>query len=198
MDNKILNDAKRTPRQHQPSEPSVKALHKTQNAAPSEDTATAADTTKISALFDCSDTSELAQTLPFLQYETLLESVCRQYVDHFNAEVGLIFISAQDMASLNEEYMQKTGPTDVLAFPIQGRYDSQSTAVTSEEPWVIGDIAICAEVAQKSQLRLIDEVALLIVHGALHLFGYDHFDEESKHEMFERQNELLGQYWKEK
>jgi len=105
--------------------------------------------------------------------------------------VDMLFLDSVEMTSLNVEHMGGSGPTDVLAFPIDG-IDSDET-----EPH-IGDIVICTEVAKAQAAdHMGDEQAelkLLAIHAALHLCGYDHHDLNERAEMWEREATNLQRY----
>jgi probable rRNA maturation factor len=113
------------------------------------------------------------------------------------SELSLLFVDAAAMAELNERYMGKAGPTDVLAFPIDddgiehGRWpDNGSTGPDrppvdmDDVPILLGDVVVCPSVAAAQATEhagkghhggtLDDEVALLVVHGILHVLGHDH------------------------
>ena len=105
------------------------------------------------------------------------------------AEVGLAFIDADEMTELNRAHMGGSGPTDVLAFPIDG-----ADQVPDGQPAMVGDIVICPLVADRAPQPLVDELALLVVHGALHLLGHDHAEVDEKAVMQAMEQELLGAY----
>jgi probable rRNA maturation factor len=88
------------------------------------------------------------------------------------AEVSILLLDDAGITGLNEQYLKKTGPTDVISFPM---HDAASPGV---QPQLLGDIAISLETAQRQADRrgvsLHDEVTALLVHGMLHLIGYDH------------------------
>ena len=126
------------------------------------------------------------------------------------AEVSLIFTDEANIAALNRQFMGKDGPTDVLSFPIDaepeptGRVpDAGSTGPadppSSEIPQLIGDIVICPSVAASNALEhecsLDDELALLVVHGVLHLLGWDHVVDEEAERMEARERELLARHY---
>jgi probable rRNA maturation factor len=107
-------------------------------------------------------------------------------------EVGLAFVPANEMAELNRDYMGGSGPTDVLAFPIDG-VDS-SRVVPEGQPAMLGDIVICPEVADEAPQLLADELALLVVHGALHLLGHDHAEPHETALMKTLEVEMLARF----
>jgi probable rRNA maturation factor len=95
------------------------------------------------------------------------------------------------MAELNQAYRGVAGPTDVLAFP-QG--EGRFAHLARLEGGALGDVVISAETAarQAAAGRLRDELALLLVHGILHLLGYDHGTARERQRMWKRQAELLA------
>src|SRR3954447_6588217 len=127
-----------------------------------------------------------------------------------DAEASLIFVDETAIADLNVKFLGGTGPTDVLAFPIDddhipsgrqpdsgGRGPGAPTDPT-DPPVVLGDVVVCPLVAQRQAPEhagtLDDELALLVVHGVLHLLNYDHADEHEAASMQRRERELLDQF----
>jgi probable rRNA maturation factor len=92
--------------------------------------------------------------------------------------------------------MEKDGPTDVLAFPM----DELRPGKVNEEPeeGVLGDLVLCPAVAERQAETAghstVDELDLLTVHGILHLLGYDHAEPEEHREMFGLQARLLAEW----
>jgi probable rRNA maturation factor len=121
---------------------------------------------------------------------------------HPQAELCIKLVDEDTIATLNEQWMDKEGPTDVLAFPM----DELRPGLVNEEPeeGVLGDLVLCHAVAErqadearaKGQVgyRTADEVDLLTVHGILHLLGYDHAEPEEHREMFGLQARLLAEW----
>jgi probable rRNA maturation factor len=124
-------------------------------------------------------------------------------------EVSLLFVDEEAIAALNEQFLGKTGPTDVLSFPIEdepgptGRSPDLggSGPGTSAEEGVLtllGDVVICPEVASRNamehEVSLDDEVALLVVHGLLHLLGLDHENEAEAQRMEAVEQQLLTRF----
>ena len=112
---------------------------------------------------------------------------------HAQAELSVSIVDAATIAELNAKWMDKEGPTDVLAFPM----DELRPGLVNEEPeeGVLGDLVLCPSVAE-SQARTAGhataaELDLLTVHGILHLLGYDHAEPEEHAEMFGLQARLL-------
>ena len=101
------------------------------------------------------------------------------------------------MTELNVAHMNKEGPTDVLAFPLEHLAPGKHPVFTDGgPPPFLGDVFICPAVvagnADREQVPFDDEMALMVVHGILHLLGYDHaVDAEAEH-MEQRERELLA------
>src|SRR3984885_12991454 len=97
--------------------------------------------------------------------------------------VTIQLISDDSMARLNEKYRNKPGPTDVLSFPANGARPSRSGEY-------IGDIAISPETARRNARRfsrsLPEEMRILILHGMIHLAGYDHESDQGEMDRLER------------
>ena len=117
----------------------------------------------------------LAQFLREIQRELKIE----------NADVSVAFVSDTEMAAWNQAYRKKTGPTDVLSFPALTQ--KELDGLTRPREWarhaaseaaVLGDIAIAPETARRytktNGRSLQDELRVLMLHGVLHLMGYDH------------------------
>jgi probable rRNA maturation factor len=112
------------------------------------------------------------------------------------AELSVLLVDADYMAELNHRWMDGKGPTDVLAFPMdEGSVDHGPADGGSGEPALLGDIVLCPEMAAKQAEQAGhatgDELALLTVHGTLHLLGYDHAEADEEREMFGLQARLL-------
>lgn len=111
------------------------------------------------------------------------------------AEVSILLVDDQRIQELNREYRQIDQPTDVLSFP-QWEVEEWNQAVEGE-PILLGDIVLSvtrARVQSESFGHSLErEWGFLVVHGFLHLLGYDHQSPEEEREMFSRQEEILLQ-----
>lgn len=111
-----------------------------------------------------------------------------------DADVAVAFLDEPEIADLNERYRGYIGPTDVLSFPAAGTDDDWPEPEAAEHEF-LGDVVICPAVAernaQEDEIPLGEEVRRLLVHGTLHLLGYDHEVDEG--EMRSREAVLLGQ-----
>lgn len=118
---------------------------------------------------------------------------------HPAAELSMVLVDSGAMADLHMRWMDLPGPTDVMSFPMDelepgGRPDSPEPG-----PSMLGDIVLCPSFAEgqarKAGHSLAHELALLTVHGVLHLLGYDHAEPEEEKEMFALQNRLLADWY---
>ena len=134
--------------------------------------------------------------------EALL-AVARHVLDEMGvnplAELSVLLVDVEYMAELNHRWMDGDGPTDVLAFPMdESSVDHGPGEGSGGEPALLGDIVLCPEVAAKQAVKAghdtSDELALLAVHGTLHLLGYDHAEPEEEREMFGLQSRLLDSW----
>lgn len=117
-------------------------------------------------------------------------------------ELTLTFVDSNEMAELNEEHMGKAGPTDVLSFPLDASDGTsfESTHADDVVPLLLGDVVICPSIAAVAAPdhagTLDDEIALLVVHGILHVLGHDHAEPEETLRMRSRELEHLTQlHW---
>ena len=95
------------------------------------------------------------------------------------AELGLAFVDEAEITGLAAGWLQSDHPTDVLAFPVEvSARRALRSGLAGDPPLLIGDVVVCPPVAARQAGEaghaLADELALLIVHGVLHLLGHDH------------------------
>jgi probable rRNA maturation factor len=107
-------------------------------------------------------------------------------------ELSLLIVDDDKMAVLNQRYRGRPGPTNVLAFSMN-EGDFAEVA-----PHLLGDVVIsvdtCRREAQAAGVRFENHFTALLVHGILHLFGYDHEQSEAaEHRMAARSQEILAQ-----
>ena len=111
--------------------------------------------------------------------------------------VSLTFVDTAEITHLNEEHLDRSGATDVLAFPIEELVPGHVPARQSEgPPLMLGDVVVCPAVvrtqASNADVAFEDEMALMVVHGVLHLLGYDHENDGDAEMMEERERDLLA------
>ena len=135
--------------------------------------------------------------------ESALASVARHVLAAMqvnpSAELSIMVVTTEVMTELHERWMDEPGPTDVMAFPMDELVDESRRPDAPEiGPALLGDVVLCpafaAAQARKAGHGLGDELALLTVHGVLHLLGYDHGEPEQEREMFGLQNALLTEW----
>ena len=124
--------------------------------------------------------SEVLKLMQFAIKELGLNSEC---------ELTLAFINDEEMAQLHEKWMDLSGTTDVMSFPMD------ELKPNDPEPGILGDIVISPLVARaqadKAGHSYEHEVKILAAHGLLHLLGYDHQELEAEREMFALQEDLV-------
>jgi len=127
-----------------------------------------------------------------------------------DTEMSLLFVDTDTISELNERFLGASGPTDVLAFPIDdelppsGRQPDQggrgpgSSTDPTDPPTLLGDVVVCPAVASRQAgergVSADDELALLVVHGVLHLLDYDHAEPDEGAVMRRREQEILGRF----
>ena len=89
-----------------------------------------------------------------------------------HGEVSVTCLEAPEIARLNRDYLGREGPTDVIAFRLDG------------DDELLGDVYLCPEVAARAAEEagdgLLEEVVRLVIHGVLHLLGHDHPEDEGR------------------
>ena len=144
----------------------------------------------------------------------LAEASLRSLGIRGDAELSVLFVDEQTIAALNERYLSEHGPTDVLSFPIEdgplapsrsapgreGRAGPTNAGVEDDALMLLGDVVICPAVAWRNAPdhagSYDDEIALLLVHGILHLLGMDHAENEEAELMEARERELLSEHYR--
>ncbi len=119
-----------------------------------------------------------------------------------DAECTITAVDLDTIADLHVRWMDLEGPTDVMSFPMDeltpGAVGRRPDAA-DPTPAMLGDIVLCPEFAQRQAdaagHSLGHELALLTVHGCLHLLGYDHGTPAEEKEMFGLQNEILADWY---
>jgi probable rRNA maturation factor len=108
-----------------------------------------------------------------------------------DGELSIVIVDDGRIAELNQTYLQHAGPTNVISFPMrEGDF-------TQINPQMLGDVVIsadtCAQEAEDAGISTENRLDQLLIHGILHLFGYDHVHSESEAKVMEaKSNELLA------
>jgi probable rRNA maturation factor len=117
-------------------------------------------------------------------------SVILNALDCPEAEISILIVDDQQIAQLNHQYLNREGPTNVIAFPMrQGPFSDIA-------PNLLGDVVISADTAQREAksagISMQDRFDQLLIHGTLHLLGYDHeYSAAEASKMEEKAKELL-------
>ncbi len=135
--------------------------------------------------------------------EEELISVARFVIEKMNvnpgAELSMVLLDTAAMADLHMRWMDLPGPTDVMSFPMDELEPGGRPDAADPGPSMLGDIVLCpqfaAEQAKGAGHDLEHELALLTVHGVLHLLGYDHAEPDEEKEMFALQRQLLEDWY---
>lgn len=108
-----------------------------------------------------------------------------------NGEVNIVFVSNQKIRALNRKYLNRDRSTDVIAFQASG----DELRVTSHESRFLGDIAVSSDKAvQNSKVygtTFSEEIRLYVIHGILHVAGYEDVTKKGKDRMKRKENELF-------
>ncbi len=156
---------------------------------------------------------QIAHPVDAVRWARLAEDVLHAEGIRGDAELSVLYIDETAMAELNERFMATEGPTDVLSFPIDdddvgvGRSPDNGTtgpmnsrSEPMEVPLLLGDVVICPAVAARNAPthagNYDDEMALLLVHGILHVLGMDHGEPEEEWLMQSKERELLARFYR--
>ena len=149
-----------------------------------------------------------------VRWASLAEAVLVAEGVRGNVELSLLFVAEDDIAELNREFLGKGEPTDVLAFPIDAAEvevlsvpapsssgPDRSAPDPGDLPLLLGDVVVCPAVAERQAPThagtLDDELALLVVHGVLHVLGHDHAEPDERARMRARERALLeAHHWR--
>jgi probable rRNA maturation factor len=129
-----------------------------------------------------------------------LEALARRTLEAMHvsqdSDLSVMFVGEEEMAELHVAWMDEEGPPDVLSFPMDELQPGTATQPTPAG--VLGDVVICAPVAARQAVAaghsVEREIGILLVHGMLHLLGFDHAEPAEEKAMFELQAKLLGEF----
>lgn len=140
---------------------------------------------------------EQSQEVDLEELRALAELVLSEEGYPSSAEVTLLLVDDAEMSAYNERFLDRQGPTDVLAFPVEELVpgvvpDHDSTG----PPIMLGDVIVApgyvGRQAAELEVGFDEEMALMVTHGILHLLGYDHIDEDDAQRMEQRETDLLA------
>ena len=122
----------------------------------------------------------------YIESKSLL--FCWALATFINVEISIKIVDPEESASLNKQYRQKKGATNVLSFPM---------SVKTEDLNFLGDLVICAQIVKNEAIQQGKSIeahwAHIIIHGILHLLGHTHDQEESMRKMEALEVDLLSQ-----
>lgn len=133
------------------------------------------------------------EPLDFGAFERLAQFALQMEAVPEGTELSIALVDEEEIAALNERYRGKSGPTDVLSFGCD-----EPCPTPGDEPITLGDVVIAPTVAERQAIELghsvEHELDVLLVHGVLHLLGYDHEDDDDATVMEARQAAILDAY----
>ena len=114
-----------------------------------------------------------------------------------DTEVSLFFVGVDQITEYNERFLKRSGPTDVISLPLEELAPGVvPRRVPHGPPLNLGDVFICPSVVRTNAVAnavpFDAEMALMVVHGFLHLLGWDHQDEADAERMEARERDLLA------
>lgn len=132
---------------------------------------------------------------------SIAEQVLTAQGSSSNAELGLFITSQEKVQELNRNYLERDEPTDVLAFYMTDPAEATGAdlppfVAPPDDTLHLGEVIIsypqAVIQAEERQHSVSKEIAILIIHGVLHLLGYDHAELEQERQMSLREAELLS------
>ncbi len=144
---------------------------------------------------------EQSEEIGLSNLRSLAEMVLTEEGYPDDTEVTILLIDEQEMSEYNERFLNRSGPTDVLAFPLE---DLLPGIVPDRDPHgpplMIGDVIVAPAYirrqATEHDVAFEDEMALMVTHGVLHLIGYDHIVDEDAERMEKRERDILAKVGK--
>jgi probable rRNA maturation factor len=150
----------------------------------------------VSAILDLQLATDCAD-VPKLEVLQLWLDTLLSYQQLVNKEITVRVVDTAEIQQLNQQYRGKDQPTNVLSFPFEMPEINLPDDLELDEPMpdFLGDIVICAQVVKQESIEqnkpLEHHFAHMIVHGALHLLGYDHIEQQEAEEMEEIEIKVL-------
>ena len=129
-------------------------------------------------ILDIREAIEVTEEMRGIARRAALKCLEHEDINPSEVEICIVLVDDMHIAELNREYRGIASPTDVLSFPMD------DPGIPGDEPVPLGDIVISLETVERETQDLagfLNYLALLVVHGLLHLLGYDHeADEEAE------------------
>jgi len=122
------------------------------------------------------------------QVQAWVDAALAQYTQHFSMCIRIV--DSDESQALNSEYRGKDKPTNVLSFPFE------MPECVEVETEILGDLVVCAPVVSQEAIEqnkaLLDHWAHMIIHGTLHLLGFDHIKDSEAEEMEQLERDILA------
>ncbi len=138
-------------------------------------------------------TNETKEKVEYIGELKKLIDYAVNYMKLGKVEFGVIFVDNKKIHELNKTYRNIDRETDVITFRLADYED-----VVVDDVTILGDIYISLDKAKSQSIEYghsyLRELAFLLIHGFLHLLGYDHMNKEDEEEMFKLQEEILNGY----
>lgn len=144
----------------------------------------------MTALIDYQLATQATSVPDLAQLECWVTAVLEQHPQESRHEVTIRIVDADESRALNADYRGKDKPTNVLSFPFE--------APPGIELPLLGDLVICqnvvAQEAQQQQKPLMQHYTHMVIHGTLHLLGYDHIEDDEAEAMEQLERLLLARF----
>ncbi|MCL2784661.1 MAG: rRNA maturation RNase YbeY [Propionibacteriaceae bacterium] len=119
---------------------------------------------------------------------------------HPDAELSIVLVDEATMSAYHEKFLGEPGPTDVMSFPMD---ELRPGSPNTEPPLgVLGDIVLCPSVTERQAVQTgrtaQEEADYLLVHGLLHLLGFDHGEPAAKEVMFSVNDQIIEEWKKQR
>lgn len=114
-----------------------------------------------------------------------------------DTEVAVILVGDEEMSGYNARFLERAGPTDVISLPVEELVAGRPPgSLPGGPPPLLGDVIIdpayVRRQAEELEVGFEEDLALMVVHGILHLLGYDHDDDDAAGVMEDREREILA------
>ena len=140
---------------------------------------------------------EQSEDLDLPELRSVAELVLAEEGYPADTELTILLVEDEEMAAYNRRFLDRPGPTDVLAFPVEDLLPGVVPEVDKNgPPLIVGDVIIAPAYVRRQaedyDVTIDDEMTLMLVHGILHLLGYDHQADKDAERMESRETELMS------
>ncbi len=148
---------------------------------------------------DCYDATETMTKEQLALVQQILSFAAKEEKLDGTYEISITFVDDKEIQQINATYRDKNAPTDVISFALEEEGEGEIAFERPEGmPVTLGDIIVSVDTlhrqAKEYNHSLERELGFLVVHGFLHLLGYDHMNKEDEIKMFGRQHAILEAY----